>query len=65
MNSGTPSGGSVATNNVRTRDPGRSEGRKTAPGSPEDVKSAKSMWRMVRVAMEQRLIFCNEAETQA
>ena len=38
---------------------------KAAPGSPQDVKSAKTMWRMVRVAMEQCLIFCNETEAQA
>jgi hypothetical protein len=38
---------------------------KAAPGSPEDVKSAKSMWRMVRVAMEQCLSYCNETEAQA
>jgi hypothetical protein len=38
---------------------------KAAPGSTEDAKSAKSMWRMVRVAMEQCLIYCNETEAQA
>src|SRR3984885_15279329 len=38
---------------------------KTARGCPEDVKSAKSMWRIVRVAMEQCLSYCNEIEAQA